>query len=417
MTWRRPLTAMTEWLIIERTDVGNMARCSICTKFGKSGGGKKAELWISSPVCLGRHRRQKLTTHHNSDRHREATELQRATKDVPTIEQATSAMTTKAKEMTAKNMTVVYNGILRGHSYADHSHQHLLLDTLGCNVGNQHHTGRAAAQTVDVIYDTFRDEVSRHLKTPNPATGRPRHIHLSMDKFTEGGNQRQAVNLRTLDSDGSPVVVHGTTGVIRNYDDPVPRYTATQTRKGTTRDRHEADGRGVACHVADCLTKDLKLTESDIKIQVTCSSSDCEAVYSGARNGFRRIWREMFNPGHVHLDDRDHRLETLLAKVRREGTWMDGYLERLHQVIGLFQGSGLLKRQIRRAAAQLDEVSLSLQRLVETRFVEYLVVAVTKVLHNRAAMVTVLQDMLAQQTLFSGVAHRSLRTRLPVATS
>ena len=216
-----------EWLVAEPTDRGDMARCSTCTKFGFRGGGKKAEMWISSPVCLGRHRRQRLITHQNSERHRRATDLQRMTKNVKTIEEATSTMRTKARDMTAKNMTVVYNGVLRGHSYADHSHQHLLLDTLGCDIGNQHQTGQAAAQTVDKIYDTFRGEVSRHLKTPNPVTGRPRHIHLTMDKFTEGGNQRQAVNLRTLDSDGSPVVVHGTTGVIRNHGDPVPEYTAT----------------------------------------------------------------------------------------------------------------------------------------------------------------------------------------------
>ena len=198
------------------------------------------------------------------------------TKNVPTIDKATSNMTAKANDMTAKNMTIVYNGVLRAHSYADHSHQHLLLDSLGINIGNQHQTGRGAAQSVDVIYDTFRDEVSRHLKTPNPATGRPRHIHLTMDKFTEGGNQRQAVNLRALDTDGSPVVVHGTTGVIRQHDDPVPDYTATQTRTGPTTDRHEAVGRGVTCHVVDCLTKDLGLTEDELKTQVTSSSSDCD---------------------------------------------------------------------------------------------------------------------------------------------
>ena len=46
-----------------------------------------------------------------------------------------------------------------------------------------------------------------------------------MDKFIESGNQRLAVNFRTLDSDGSPVEVHGTAaaGVICNHhDDPMP---------------------------------------------------------------------------------------------------------------------------------------------------------------------------------------------------
>ncbi|KAF0312258.1 hypothetical protein FJT64_016985 [Amphibalanus amphitrite] len=100
------------------------------------------------------------------------------------------------------------------------------------------------------------------------------------------------------------------------------------------------------------------MVEDELKTQVTSSSSDCEAVYSGSKNGFRRIWREKFNKGHVHLDDRDHRLETLLSKVKGDGSWLDEYLEQLHQVITLFQSSGLLKRQLRKASAQLDQAAV-----------------------------------------------------------
>ena len=157
--------------------------------------------------------------------------------------------------------------------------------------------------------------MAKHLKTANPTTGRPRHIHLSMDKFTEGSNQRQAV-LCVLDTDGTPVVVHGTTAVLRPVPDPVPAYTETLPRTpATVRDRHEADGRGVLVHVAECLRKEFGLTDDDITRQVTSSSSDCEGVYSGRVNGFRKIWSEMFNCNHMHLDDRDHRLECLLSKL------------------------------------------------------------------------------------------------------
>ena len=97
----------------------------------------------------------------------------------------------------------------------------------------------AAAQSVDVIYDVFKDEVVRHIRTPNPVTGRDRHVHLTMHKFTVAGVQRQAVNMRLLDLDGTTKVVHGTTAVIRRYDDPVPIHTATLP-PSTVRECHQA---------------------------------------------------------------------------------------------------------------------------------------------------------------------------------
>ena len=210
--------------------------------------------------------------------------------------------------MTEKNVTIVYNSVLRNHSYADHEHQHVLLDTLGFDVGNAHQGKTSAANIVDSTYEVFSEEVSRHIKTKNPVTGKPPHLHVTMDKFAEAKIQRQAVNLRMLDSDGSPVLVHATTGVIKTYPDPVPEYTAATTQgqtANTTYGRHEADGRGVTAHVVECLRGDFGLTDADIGRQVSSTSSDCEAVYSGPSNGFRRIWTEKFGRPLVHLDDRD----------------------------------------------------------------------------------------------------------------
>ena len=396
------------WLIMDKSGTPARAKCSTCCKFGGRAGAKN-ELWVSKGVVLGRHAKQRLIKHARSNRHRRAAELETATKNVPSIETATQDMIKKSEKVTGQNLTIAYHGVLRSHSYEDHAQEHLLLNTLGFDLGNQHQTGAAAAQAVDTIYETFTDEVARHLATPNPATGRRRHIHLSLDKFTEGRNQRQAVNLRVLDSDGCPVVVHGTTGVIRTYNDPVPEYTAQQMTRTT--DTHQADGRGVTCHTANCLRDELHLTDENIGVQVTSSSTDCEAVYAGKLNGFRRIWQEKFNQGLIHLDDRDHRLETLLAKATKEddAAWMEPYLDDLRQVIGLFLGSPLLRRHVHAAAAQLEEVAKSLQRLIETRFIEYLVTAVKKVLHNRAAMMNVLHDMIGRGNPPNG-AHQALRT-------
>ena len=346
-----------EWLVIDKSGTPELAKCSTCTKFGGKAGAK-SELWVTKGVVLGRYRRQKLLKHAQSQRHREAAELQAATKSTPSIDTVTQATTKKATKLTEQNMTIAYHGVLRSHSYEDHAQEHLLLNTLGFDVGNQHQTGRAAAQAVDTIYEVFTDEVARHLDTPNPATGRRRHIHLSLDKFTESKNQRQAVNLRVLDTDGCPVVVHGTTGAIRTYDDPVPEYTAQTTSSSSQ--THQADGRGVTCHAAGCLKEDLKLTDQNISVQVTSSSTDCEAVYAGKSNGFRRIWQERFNAGLIHLDDRDHRLETLLAKAMKgdDMAWMEGYIEDLRQVIGLFLGSPLLRLHSSKRSRHLCSVSL-----------------------------------------------------------
>ena len=236
-----------------------------------------------------------------------------------------------------------------------------------------------------------------------------------MDKFTEAKIQRQAANLRMLDSGGSPVLVHATTGVIKTYPDPVPEYTAATTQgqtANTTHGRHEADGRGVTAHVVECLRDDFGLTDADIGRQVSSSSSDCEAVYSGPSNRFRRIWTEKFGRPLVHLDDRDHRLETMLNKISKEdeGSWLSDYLDKLKQVIGVFQHSAMLKRQLRKAAEQLEQVAVALQRLIDTQFVEYMVEAVSRVLKNRAAIVNVLHELLALGSICSAGAHDALRT-------
>ena len=102
--------------------------------------------------------------------------------------------------MTEKNMTIGYNGVLRNHSYADHEHQHVLLNVLGFDVGSAHQGKSSAGNIVDSTYEVFLEEVSRHVKTKNPVIGKQRHLHVSMYKFTEAKIQRQAVNLRMLDS-------------------------------------------------------------------------------------------------------------------------------------------------------------------------------------------------------------------------
>ena len=71
-----------------------------------------------------------------------------------------------------------------------------------------------------------------------------------------------------------------------------------------------------------------------------------------------------------------------------EGSWLS---DKPKPVIGVLQNSAMLKhrRQLRKAAEQLEHVAATLQRLIDKRFVEHMVKAISRVLQNRAGKVNV----------------------------
>ena len=70
----------------------------------------------------------------------------------------------------------------------------------------------------------------------------------------------------------------------------------------------------------------------------------------------------------------------------------------------------MLKRQLRKAAEQLEQVAVAYQRLIDTRFVEYMVEAVSRVLKNRPDMVNILHELLALGSICGAGARDALRT-------
>ena len=88
---------------------------------------------------------------------------------------------------------------------------------------------------------------------------------------------------------------------------------------------------------------------------------------------------------------------------------MDDFYHKLNSIITLFTASPLLKRQLQRTANDLDLICTSFQRLIETRFVAYLVEAVERVLTNRSVAVVVLRDMIGSGTLVRDAAKTALK--------
>ena len=147
---------------------------------------------------------------------------------------------------------------------------------------------------------------------------------------------------------------------------------------------HSSDARGVFCHVHDFLRKQLTMSDETIGKVVTSSSSDCEAVYVGEIQGLQRLWKEKFNKAHIHFGDRAHKIESMIGSIRKdiEMKWLDDTLSKLDNIISKVCQSPKQHRELRHTATLSHSLVKSMKRLVETRFIRYLVGSIDAVLTN-----------------------------------
>jgi hypothetical protein len=117
---------------------------------------------------------------------------------------------------------------------------------------------------------------------------------------------------------------------------------------------------------------------------VTSSSSDCEAVYIGELQGLQRLWKEKFNKAHIHFGDRAHKIESMIGSIRKdtEMKWLDDTLSKLDNIISKVCQSPKQHRELRHTATLSHSLVKSMKRLVETRFIRYLVGSIDAVLTN-----------------------------------
>ena len=238
------------------------------------------------------------------------------------------------------------------------------------------------ASATDCIYDVQLRSLVQFINSSNPSTGRLRHCHLSFDKVTVEHVTRQVVNLRILDLSGEPVCVNGNQSVISRHEDPLPDYTISLGNVPAA--DHASDARGVFCHVFDFLWNELKMSDETISQVMSSSSSDCEAVYIGEIQGLQRLWKEKFNRAHLYFSDRAHKIESMIGKIRKESEmkWLDEILSQLDSMISKICQSPKQHRNLRHVATLSDSLVKSMKRLVETRFICFMVGSIDAVLTN-----------------------------------
>ncbi len=238
----------------------------------------------------------------------------------------------------------------------------------------------AMASATDCIYDVQLHSLVQVINSSNPSTGRLRHCHLSFDKVTVEHVTCQVVNLRILDLSGEPVCVNGNQSVISRHEDPLPDYTVSLGNVPVA--DHASDARGVFCHIYDFLQNKLKM--SDETISQVVSLSDCEAVYIGEIQGLQRIWKEKFNRAHLDFSDRVHKIESMIGKIRKESEmkWLDEILSQMDSMISKIFQSPKQHRNLRHVPTLSDSLVKSMKRLVETRFICFMVGLIDAVLTN-----------------------------------
>ena len=385
------LQMMHSWLQVKlrQSPSPPSGACSLCQRhhmqIRQHRGFSSVQNWVDCSVVLDSdHRVQKITSHEKSQCHAICASAEEQRKR-NAIQSSLLVNQQKENKATQRFLLRCY-GLIQCHvAYNKYPFMSYLHHLQGVEVGNRHLTDMAMASATDCIYDVQLRSLVKYIVSTNPSTGRLRHCHLSMDKVTVEHVTRQVINMRILDNNGEPVVcINGNQSVISQHEDPLPEYTLSLGDKPVA--DHASDARGVFCHVLDFLENDLKMSKKTIAKCVTSSSSDCEAVYTGDIQGWQRLWKVKFNCAHLHFADRAHKLESMVGKIRKQPDfkWLDDILSKVDITISKICQSPKQQRNIRYAASLSDSVVKSMKRLVETRFICYLVGSIDALLCSRA---------------------------------
>jgi hypothetical protein len=360
--------------------------------------------WLNCSVVLDSdHRAQKVKLHEKSECHKICKSEEEQRKKNAILFSSHQINLKKEVDITERFLLRCYKLIQCHVPYNRYPFITYLHHLQGVEVGNRHLTDMAMASATDCIYDVQLRSLVKFINTPNPSTGRLQHCHLSFDKVTVEHVTRQVVNLRLLDLNGEPVCVNGNQSVISRHKDPVPDYTISlgDTPVGD----HSSDARDVFCHVHDFLRKQLTMSDETIGKVVTSSSSDCEAVYVGEIQGLQCLWKEKLNKAHIHFGDRAHKIESMIGSIRKAMKWLDDTLSKLDNIISKVCQSPKQHRELRHMATLSHSLVKSMKRLVETRFIRYLVGSIDAVLR--------LLHMMNVRFSLLNMVHRILGVTLP----
>jgi hypothetical protein len=401
------------WLLL-RCEEPPIGRCHLCTRHATQltkikNWSKTKKAWVQDGCELDPTRiAERILTHKATAIHAMAAQLEAARRQNQ-IGKAFSAASALQKIVTVRFLQHVFNNVLLHHSYRDFPKEQYFLFLQGFDIGNRHQTAKAAALAVDAIYAAMVERFSEYIKSTNPSTGRRRHFHISLDKMTFYQLQRQIINIRFLDSNGKVILCNLTSGIIKEFADFLPEYTATlgDDEKNT----NYTNGTGVTQHARFSLTNILGLTDSEIGIAAQSFSSDREGVYSGKHRGMQKLWRVFFkNEAFMYNADRCHKLESMMGAIMAEPDmrWMGEMFENIASFVDRFFSPKKRIAARKMASISGDAKWKTLTKSVVTRFIFWSVLAIDRTVHD----FSILCDLWTQEANENDVEALGLLRRL-----
>ena len=382
------------WLLVtlRMGDGPPVGKCHLCTRHAHAIEGQhfrgwhQSRVWVDAGVLLESQRQaEQIESHVKSQAHQFAENAEKARTMNRSLQDSFGSSMAKAKKTTQNFLLQVYSSTLLHHPFTHLPLQQYAMHAQGIEIGNRHQTDKAAAHAVDVIYETMVDALGDFFRSPNPATGRPRHAHLSADKMTYSHLQRQVKNIRLCDKNGRAIKVNLDNSIIAATADPLPEYSKSlgDEEKGD----NYSNGTGVFQNARLALQSLLKLSDKAIGVAFQSFSSDREAVYSGKHRGLQKLWRLFFkNPSFVFNPDRCHRFESMMDEIMELLSWIRQMFDTIASFVDRFFSA---KRRIlaRRMAFIKNDEWKALRKSSDCRFIFWSVLAMDRLLFDFSVLV------------------------------
>ena len=228
----------------------------------------------------------------------------------------------------------------------------------------------------DCMYDVNFEKLKIFMSSPNPCTNRPRDFFTTADKGTEV-NQRQVINIHTYDTDGRLKKIHYMCHLINGIPIIIDENDAVA---------QESTSLALLEHHKTNLEK-LGMSRPYIDDHWVGSCTDKEACYLK----MMKLQKDINSSFHDNKDVA-HGLESMWEDLEKALPWVEKNLAFVNSIYHRYSGSPKRKRKLRRTAQASDVLYRALKRIVETRYVKYMTLAIDSLIEMFAIICAVLED-------------------------
>ena len=350
----------------EQTPYGT---CSKCTRFVASIDtvpGYDAR-WTGEGRELDVFRRRHWERHVNSKMHKKAEQL---------LDREKSGGIDAASRKTHHFFQVVYPMTLMNLAYRKTTQLYSALFLCDYPIGNKLHGKDATPDARDCMYDVNFEKLKIFMSSPNPCTNRPRDFFTTADKGTEV-NQRQVINIHTYDTDGRLKKIHYMCHLINGIPIIIDENDAAA---------QESTSLALLEHHKTNLEK-LGMSRPYIDDHWVGLCTDKEACYLK----MMKLQKDINSSFHDNKDVA-HGLESMWEDLEKALPWVEKNLVFVNSIYNRYSGSPKRKRKLRRTAQAFDVLYRALKRIVETRYVKFMTLAIDSLIEMFAIICAVLED-------------------------